>query len=37
MQAGDRERAAARLAGDVGVVERAFGLERDVGGLGVGL
>src|SRR5262249_28274030 len=33
MQAGDRERTASLdLAGDVGVVERALGLERDVGG-----
>ena len=38
MQAGDRERAAGLdLAGDVRVVERALGLERDEGGLGVAL
>ena len=38
MQARDRERAAGLdLAGDVRVVERALGLERDEGGLGVAL
>ena len=38
MQARDRERAPGlHLAGDVGVVERALGLQGDVGGLGVAL
>ena len=38
MQARDRERAAGLdLAGDVGIVERALGLQGDQGGLGVGL
>src|ERR1700687_4132259 len=37
-QAGDRKRAAGlNLAGDVGVVERTFGFERDQAGLRIGL
>ena len=38
MQARDRERPPGlHLAGDVGIVERALGLQGDVGGLGVAL
>src|ERR1700733_14647590 len=38
MQPRDRERAPGLdLAGDIGVVERAFGFERDEAGLGIGL
>jgi len=38
MQARDRKRASGlHLAGDVGVIERALGLQGDAGGLGIAL